>query len=301
MARRAARRAPWTKRLLRWPAAGAAAWLGMRLFGLLSPEAASAAGGAVARTLGPRLPASDRARRNLAACFPDWPAARIEATVREMWDNLGRVAGEFPHLGAFDLSGADPRVEVRGDEIVRQLRDDGAPGLFFSAHIGNWELLRGLGPANDLRVLGIYRPMNAPLAERALRRAGREAGELAPKGAEGAMRIHRALRRGGHVAVMVDQRLNEGIEAPFFGRPARTAPTVAVFALRHRCPVVPLRVERLGGARFRIMVEPPLALPDSGDRDADILDLTSRINLVVEDWVRATPGQWFWLHRRWGK
>ena len=293
---------PWHKRFITWPLSGAAAWLGVTLLGLPSIDWASGFAGRITRAIGPRLSASNRARRNLRDCFPDWDDARIEATVRDMWENFGRTAGEYPHLRTIDVSGDDPRVEVVGRENIVLLRDDGLPGIVFSAHLGNWELLPMLAAPNDLNIHSVYRAMNAPLAEKVLRQSvGRLEDEMIPKGREGAIRMARVLRKGGHLAIMIDQKLNEGIDVPFFGRPAKTAPALAMFALKYRCPVVPARVERLAGARFRVTLWPPIPLPDSGDAKADTLALMTEVNRWVEGWVRDTPGQWLWLHRRWGK
>src|SRR5205085_10629380 len=95
--------------------------------------------------------------------------------------------------------------------------------------------------------------------------------ELIPKGAIASRRSVAALRRGGHVSLLADQKLNEGIAVPFFGRPAMTAPALALLALHFDCVLLPARVERLQGARFRLTLYPPLHLPCSGDRNADIL------------------------------
>jgi Kdo2-lipid IVA lauroyltransferase/acyltransferase len=293
---------PWHKRFITWPIAGAATWLGIRLMERLSIDRASNLGGGIAKTIGPKLSVSNRARRNLRDCFPDWDEAKIEITVREMWDNLGRVAGEFAHTRHLDLSGDDPRVEVVGREHIHALRDDGEAGIFFSAHLANWELLPRMAAPNDITLHGIYRAMNAPLADKVLRQtAGWNEDELIAKGPAGAMKLARVIRNRGHIAMLVDQKLNEGIDVPFFGRPAKTAPTIAVFALKYRCPVVPARVERLEGARFRVTLWPPIPLPDTGDVKADTLTLMTDVNAWLESWIRETPGQWLWLHRRWGK
>ncbi|MBM85166.1 MAG: lauroyl acyltransferase [Rhodospirillaceae bacterium] len=294
--------APWRKRYVTWPLSGVATWLAIRLLENLSIDQASALGGWFARTVGPQLPVSERARQNLRNCFPDWTDRETAETVRAMWDNLGRVAGEFPHVRHLDLSGADPRVEVIGREHAEALRDDNAPGIFFSAHLGNWELLPLMAGPLGVKLHSVYRAMNAPLADKVLRKTvARHEDELIPKGPDGAMRLARLMRGGGHIALLVDQKLNEGIEVPFFGRPAKTATTIALFALRYRCPVVPVRAERLSGARFRVTFSPPLDLPDSGDIEADTLALMTEVNDLIELWIRQTPAQWLWLHRRWGK
>jgi KDO2-lipid IV(A) lauroyltransferase len=107
------------------------------------------------------------------------------------------------------------------------------------------------------------------------------------------------LRRGAHLTMLADQKMNDGIPVPFFGRPAMTAPALAALALRFDCDLLPARVERLSGARFRLTVFPPLPLPRSGDHHADVATLMTRVNQTLERWVRDRPEQWFWLHRRW--
>jgi KDO2-lipid IV(A) lauroyltransferase len=99
--------------------------------------------------------------------------------------------------------------------------------------------------------------------------------------------------------MLADQKMNDGIPVPFFGRPAMTASALAVLALRFDCDVLPARVERLGGAHFRLTVFPPLPLPRSGDHHADVAALMAQVNQTLEEWIRDRPGEWFWLHRRW--
>jgi KDO2-lipid IV(A) lauroyltransferase len=122
-----------------------------------------------------------------------------------------------------------------------------------------------------------------------------------PKGAQGARQALAHVMRGGSLGLLVDQKMNDGIAVPFFGRDAMTAPAAAQFALRFGLPLVPIRVQRLEPARVRMIVEPPLAVLRTGDRQADVLALTTAMNATVEGWVRADPGAWLWLHKRWPK
>jgi KDO2-lipid IV(A) lauroyltransferase len=119
------------------------------------------------------------------------------------------------------------------------------------------------------------------------------------KGKEGARELLSYLRRGGHGAMLVDQKMNDGIAVPFFGRDAMTAPAIAQFGLRLGAVLVPVRTERLRGANFRITVLPPLDLPSGAERASAELKIMREINHLMEDWVRARPEQWLWLHRRW--
>jgi KDO2-lipid IV(A) lauroyltransferase len=266
---------------------------------MLPVARASAIAGGLARTIGPHTAVSRIARRNLARSFPEMSAADIEATVRGVWDNLGRIAGEFPHVGDLDVFN-DPRVTVEGAEHIDRLRDDGRPGIFFTAHLGNWELAATAVTQRGIPLGVVYRAANNPTADALIRKGrGNLGGELLPKGRDGAKRALAILARGGHLGLLPDQKMNDGISVPFLGRPAMTAPALAQFALKYDCPVVPIHVVREGGVRFRIIVEPPLDIRPTGDRHRDLATITIAVNHVIEGWIRATPEQWLWLHRRW--
>ncbi len=274
-------------------------WLLFHALRGLPVEAASNVGGWLGRTLGPHLPVSRRARRNMRMIFPEWSEAERERHLRAMWDNLGRVAGEYPHIGAFGY-GPGQRVEVEGLEHLLSLRDDGRPGLFFSAHYGNWELAGLSAARNGLPISLIYRAANNPDVDWIFAKGRSVAGiEVIPKGRQGARQALFKLKEGGHLGMLVDQKMNDGIAVPFLGQAAMTAPALAVFALKYRCPVVPARVMRLKGARFRISFEPPLRFEDSGDHHADVRAAMTTVNSIIERWIREAPEQWLWLHNRW--
>ena len=262
-------------------------------------DVASAVGGWLGRTFGPHLPRTDVARRNLRAAFPEKSEAEIAAIVRGMWDNLGRVAFEYPHLDRFRFFNGDGRIEVVGTEHFDAMRDDGGPGLMFSGHFGNWELMGPAAAARGAPLSIVYRAPNNPRLRWLfdLRRSG--GGVMVPKGAEGAKQALKLLKDGAHLAMLVDQKMNDGVPVPFFGRAAMTAPALALFAMRFRCKVLPARIERLGGVRFRITVLPPMRFAWTGDRHADVLAAMTQVNAVLEEWIRERPEQWLWLHRRW--
>ena len=285
---------PWPYRLQ----AGGAAILAAG-FGALPLDAASALGGRLARRVGPALGISKRARLNLAAAMPELSAAETERIVRDMWDNLGRVAAEYPHLRNIRVFGNGGRIETGGFEHVERARAAGRRMIFFSGHLANWEIAALAAGQYGIDIAQIYRAANNPLVDRLVARLRGEIGELIPKGALGSRRAVAALRRGGHLSMLVDQKLNDGIAVPFFGRSAMTAPALALLALHYDCDVLPARVERVGGARFRLTIYPPLELPKSGDRAADVLALMTAVNATLEAWIRERPEQWFWLHRRW--
>jgi Kdo2-lipid IVA lauroyltransferase/acyltransferase len=293
----ASRAAPRISLRRRAEALGAATAFGF--FHLLPIDAASAVAAALARAIGPRLAISRRARHNLKNAFPALSAPEIERIVAAMWGNLGRVAAEYPHLRRIRVFEPGGRVETRGFEHVDHAIADGRRMIMFSAHVGNWEIGMLAAMQYGFAVAQIYRAANNPLVDRMIRRFRGDGGELIPKGAVAARRAVAVLRKGGHLTMLADQKLNDGIPVPFFGRPAMTAPALALLALRFDCDLLPARVERLAGARFRLTLFPPLRVPPSGDREADIAAVMAEVNRTIERWIRDRPEQWFWLHRRW--
>ena len=279
---------------------------GLGLLRALGPVGASNLAGALARSIGPFLPVSGVADANLRAALPVLDHAARRRVVRGVWDNLGRMVGELPHVGALSENTAHgPGWVLEGDAILDAARAAGKPVIFVSGHIGNWEMLPPVVARRGLPFASLYRAAANPAVDAEVvtlrRRALGVEVPMFPKGAAGARAALAHLRGGGHLGMLMDQKMNDGIVARFFGRDAMTAPALAALALRHRCLVIPGHVQRLGPARFRVVVEPPLALPDTGDRQADILTFTQSINDTLERWITARPESWLWLHRRWPK
>ena len=270
------------------------------LFGLLSLDNASAVGGYLGARIGPKLPISRRAVSNLKAAFPDWENVEVSETVRSMWDHLGRMAGEYPHLRSFNFCDDDDRIEIIGSEYIDQLRDDGMSGIFFSAHLGNWELLPVAASKRGLPLVHVYRAANNPYVENLIKNLRSPIGSRHyPKSRRGAKMLLETVDKGGHLGLLVDQKYNEGIPIPFFGRDAMTVTTPADLALRFNIPLVPVRIERTTGACFRLTISPPLSLPKDCDNKANSRAIMTEINSLFESWIRERPEQWYWLHRRW--
>ncbi len=298
------RRRRWRKRILHGIEAVALHTLFVALR-LVPVDAASAAGGWVARLVGPWLPVSRVGRANLRQAFPDKSPAEIERILVGVWDNLGRYMAEYPHLTRiwdYDPTRPDSagRIAVSGSENFLALRDSGRPAIVFTGHLGNWELIPVAGMRLDLPHTVMFRPPNNPHAAALLHRIRSEAmGGLVATGVWGGIAAAHALMSGRTLGLLIDQHFDRGIPVPFFGRPAKTATALAKLARRFGCQVHGARVERLGGARFRISLTPPLPLRRTDDAEADVAANTALVTAVLEGWVRERPEQWLWLHRRW--
>lgn len=272
---------------------------------LIPPARASDIGGAVASFLGPRIPRSDIARRQLRMAYPGISHAEVERITKGVWENLGRTALEYPHLDKlwdYELGRAPGagRIEVEGIDYFLALRESRRPTIIFTAHLANWELLAVCAAHYKLPVAVFFRRPNNPYINRLIGKIrGENMGTLLPTDIGGAISAARLLDEGKHIGLLVDQHFSRGPALPFFGLPAHTAPTLARLALQFNCAVHGARVERLPHGRFRVSIEPAIALPQEGTRDEKIVALMSEVNRTVERWVREHPEQWLWLHRRW--
>ena len=272
------------------------------LFRSMGLERASDFGAGLLRRIGPLATVQHVARTNMRIAFPDAHERELDQLLDAMWDNFGRLLGEFPNTHRFDFSEASDQIEVEGADILAELDRQGQPAVLIGGHFANWELMAAVivRRMKDCRIT--YRHANNPTIDRAIieQRKAYGVNILAPKGGSGAKELMAALKGGASVALMNDQKMNDGIAAPFLGREAMTASGPARMALRYDCPLVPMSIVRKDRTRFKVTVHEPMEKPDGTDAAA-ILDLVTRINAFIEAQIMRAPAQWFWVHRRFEK
>jgi KDO2-lipid IV(A) lauroyltransferase len=283
---------------------GAVVALLFRLLSRVDADRASDLCGGIARRLGPLLPVHRLGRANLRAAFPDKDAAWIERTLRGAWDNLGRVAGEYVHLGRlWDYDFKHPnagRIITDDASLFFALRDDGKPALCFAAHLANWELPALAAARHGLPAAVVYRmPNNKGVAEQIAAIRSGLMGRLIRSRREAVFEMATALQSGEHLGMLVDQHWSRGVDVTFFGRRCKANPTLARLARQFPCPVVGVRVIRLPDRRFLISATGPLTLPRDESGVVDVPATMQMVTSIVEGWIREHPEQWLWFHRRW--
>ena len=270
------------------------------LFLLLRPlplNASSKLLGSIARSIGPKLGISKKAYNNLKNIMPDKSQKERTKIVKGMWENLGRVIGEYPHLKKLVIKKKNSRIFIKGKKNLLLIKKRKIPAIFFSAHLANWEVAPMTAIKNNIPVLTIFRKPNNPFVSLLLK-FFRSNVPLTPKGTEGAKQLIRSLRKGISIGLIVDQKMNDGIEVPFFKKPAMTAPAVAQLALKIKTLVIPVQIERVKKTNFVVTFHNPLKINKNG-KQKTVLEIMTEVNLLIEKWIRKRPEQWFWLHRRW--
>ncbi len=267
----------------------------MRLLGV---ERASALGGWLLKTLGPRTGTQKTVMRNLRIAFPGMAAEERERLARDQWEQTGRA---FAETAVMDRLVAEGRIEVVGRERLEAIRDSGRPVVFVGGHFANIETLAATIVGAGVPCQITYRAANNPYVDAQIIAARARYGVrlFAPKGGEGARELLEGMARGESVALMNDQKFSEGPEVMFFGQPVNAAPGPSRLALRFGTVLQPMSVVRLPGARFRVTAHEPIDIPRSGDRQADIAWGVQAVTSFVEARVREHPVDWFWVHKRW--
>ncbi len=271
------------------------------LFGflrLLGVERASAFGGGLLRTLGPLTGTHRTVTRNLRIAFPDMDAGERGRLAVDQWEQTGRT---FAELAVMDrLTPESGRIDIVGLERLHAIRDSGKPVVLISGHLANFEVMAAVIMAAGVPCQVTYRAANNPYVDALIRQSRERYGIklFAPKG-DGTRELMAGMKRGESIALLVDQKYSQGPEVEFFGRPVNASPGAARMALKFGTVMQPLSVVRLPGVRFRVTAHEPIAVPDTGDRAADVRAGVQAANRFVEDRVREHPVDWFWVHKRW--
>ena len=271
------------------------------LFGflrLLGVERASGFGGRLLRTLGPLTGTHKTVTRNLRIAFPDMDEDERNRLAVDQWEQTGRT---FAELAVMDrLTPESGRIDLVGMERLHAIRDGGKPVVLISGHLANFEVMAAVIMAAGVPCQVTYRAANNPYVDALIRQSRERYGIklFAPKG-DGTRELMAGMKRGESIALLVDQKYSQGPEVEFFGQPVNASPGAARMALKFGTVMQPLSVVRLPGVRFRVTAHEPIAVPDTGDKAADVRAGVQAANRFVEDRVREHPVDWFWVHKRW--
>ena len=275
---------------------------------LLGIDLASKLGSIIAKFIGPITKFDKRATHNINKIYPNLNIIEHKKFKKEMWDNLGRNIGEFvfaKKLNPYNTENINsinnkPRFTIEGEEYLKEIYKTKKGVIFFSAHIGNWEICPLILSAKDLKVTSIYRHANNPINEKIIQWLRQGISIYSPKGPSGAKTLFKVLRNNEFAAILADQKLNEGKIVNFLGHPAKTATAIAELSLKLSIPIIPIHVERIKGAKFKYIIEKPIYnLKKNYNHEEELNLLLEKINKIIGKWILKKPSQWLWIHNRW--
>lgn len=233
-----------------------------------------------------------RIEENLKYARPELSTQEINRHVHEVPQNFGRTFAEL--FSPDDLADLARRTLLSGPGLVavQEAQAQNRPSIVVSGHFGNYDILRSALHQKGYRIGGIYRPMNNPyFDDDYVNTISQIAQPLFPRGRKGMAQMIGFLKSGGTLAILIDQNLDTGLETTFFGKPAKTAGSVADLALKYNAVVVPCYAIRDGNG-FRAEFEAPI-------EHSTPLQMVQELNNSLEAQVRKNSTQWFWIHRRW--
>ena len=236
--------------------------------------------------------------KNLNLVFPEKTYTDKKKILRKMWFHFGRVIGEYPHLHKIKIK-KNKNIKIVGiNNLLGPLKNE-KNCIYFSAHIGNWELSSHPLTQNGYKINFVYRAFNNKYIDDLLKKIRFRYGvNLIKKGPEGAKECIKALKNKENLGMLIDQKMNDGLPVNFFNKLAMTAPAIAKFALKFKCQIVPALCIREKGVKYRIEYFKPIKhshLKKLGSEEKIMLYL----NRIIEKWIKEFPEQWIWVHDRW--
>ena len=280
----------------------------------LSPfpiDKVSAAFGTLFQTLGPLSKRHKFAEKSMKIAFPHSTAAQRKIWLSEMWNNMGRMLGEFLCLKRFAHADNQHEFDIEIHPETQFFVQQKYPVIFFSGHFANWEMLPITSRKLDYPCQITYRAMNNPYFDKRLKALRKAIGIefLTPKsGIKGALELVQTLKQGRSLFFMGDQKYNEGLAVPFFGKKAMTQIAPLRLALKTGTPIIPILNKRMKGIKTKLILYKPLYVGEITKKthrysfsEQDIYNLAVKLNQFYENRICEAPGEWFWLHRRWPK
>ena len=267
------------------------------LFKILGLNFASYISGKIISFVGPFFRSKNLIKSNILKAFPDLPQNEIEKITKKMWNNYGKILAEYIFIKDFRLSKLENNIEIEGQEILEKIRQSNEPVIFISGHFNNFELMAMQIEKSGINLAAIYRPLNNRFLNFIMERIRKKyiCKNQIQKGISGTRQLLSFFKKKTSIALMIDQRVTQGIKSNFFKHEAFTTTIPAQFVKKFKCKIVPIYIERVKNTNFKLTIHEPLVYSD----DETIESITLDLNYLLEKLIIKNPEQWIWSHNRW--
>ncbi len=267
------------------------------IFKMLGYKLSSNLGGFIGQIFGPLLRSKKTIYKNLKRAFPMINDNEIKKISKNMWSNYGRIFSDYMHLKNFRSSKLDKYLIFNGKKILEKINDDKKPVIFISGHFNNFELMAMQIEKSGVSLAAIYRPLNNIFINKIIEPLRRKyiCKKQIKKGISGLREMLKLYKKGYSVAMMIDQRVSEGIKSNLFNFPALTTTVPAQMIKKFNCKIIPVYTKRIDKFNYEINIEEPLSISS----DQTIQEITDNLNLCLENMIKKNPDQWIWSHNRW--
>ena len=267
------------------------------LFKILGPNISSNIGGIIFEKVGPLFRSKKIIHSNIKKAIPDINSDNLDNITKLMWNNYGRVFAEYMFIKNFRTGKLASQIEIDGQEILNEIKKNNKQVIFVSGHLSNFELMAMHLDRTGIKLSAIYRPLNNiflnPIMERIRKKYICE--NQIKKGIGGMKKLIDLKKNHYSTALMIDQRVSEGILSNFFNQEALTTTIPAQLVKKFNIPVVPIYIERIKGIKFKITINKPINF----SKETSIKNITDELNNILEKMIITKPEYWIWSHNRW--
>ena len=234
---------------------------------------------------------------NILKALPNLNQDEVKKISKKMWSNYGRILSEYVFIKEFRKSSLKCNVNVKGQEVLEKIKNDNEPVIFVSGHFNNFELMAMHIDKSGINLAAIYRPLNNKFLNFIMEKIRKKyiCNKQVKKGMSGTKQLLSLFKNGSSIALMIDQRVSQGIKSNFFKYEAHTTTIPAQFVKKFKCKVVPIYIERIKDINFEITIDQPLLYSENDSIKSITLDL----NKILEKMILKNPEQWIWTHNRW--
>ena len=267
------------------------------IFKISGLKLSSFLGGKLFQLIGPFFRSKKLIHSNIKRAFPDIDNQKLKKITSNMWNNYGRVFAEYIFIKKFRKNFFDKNLIIEGKEILEEIKTKNQKVVFVSGHFSNFELMAMQIEKMGIKVAAIYRPLNNIFLNYIMVKIRKKyiCNHQIKKGIGGLKELLKLSKEGFSTALMIDQRVSEGIKSKFFNENAFTTTIPAQLVKKFSLPVVPIFIDRFDGTKFKITIQKPINF----SKDNSIEDITCKLNNVIEEMIFKNPNYWIWSHNRW--
>ena len=267
------------------------------IFKTIGYKNASNLGAKIGSIFGPLFRSKNLTKKNIRNCLKNINEKEINILIKKMWENYGRIFADYMYIEKFRLNKLKNYIKINGIKTLEKIKKEGKPVVFISGHFSNFELMAMQLEMFGIKLSAVYRPLNNIFLNQTMEDLRRNfiCKNQIKKGLGGVREIIKAFAQNSSVALMIDQRVSEGISCNFFNRKALTTTIPAQFVKKFNCKVVPIYIERKNKNQFRLEILNPIKF----FKNENIEIITSNLNKVLEKMIKRNPDQWIWTHDRW--
>jgi KDO2-lipid IV(A) lauroyltransferase len=267
------------------------------IFKILGFKIASNLSSWLLKIFGPFFRSKVIIEKNILNVFPTINHKDLKKIVKGMWGNYGRILSEYVFLKNFRGSQFKNNLEIIGQDILEEIKRDSKPVIFISGHFNNFELMAMHIEKSGVNLAVVYRPLNNKFLNLIMEKIRKKyiCKNQIKKGMRGTKQLLSFFKNNHSIALMIDQRVSQGIKSNFFKQEAYTTTIPAQFVKKFNCKIVPIYVERINKINFKLTISKPLKYSD----ESTIEDITLDLNHVIEKMILKNPDQWIWTHNRW--